>query len=469
MTSFFQENIDFLVLKSKKTSFDILIYIYSQGQEQFKSWISKKIFDWLGSQIISLIFIRREISCNNTHGKSLDIYLSKHVFTQEKLSSSGTVVPKSFLEKKLRLTSKRNIDKSAPKETDNSETNNSISWVLIPNHNTITHFIYCRNLFWIYRRKPHQHHDDKKSTKRADSSGDTFIISSFWFSRKKMDQLITECQDKFKENNKRNIPMYINSEFMGHVPERKMDTILLPNNEKERILNDIDSFLDVKTEEWYQDIIGIPYRRGYLLYGPPGCGKTSFVKALSHLKGLSLYIINLSSPDVDDQKLLDMIHSCNRSIILFEDIDSIFGSNEINNLKNPEVTNKRHKKVTNQVTFSGILNALDGIVAQEGNLIFMTTNYKDKLDSALIRPGRIDFEIEFGYTTKECCQQLFKNFYANYSDQSYDTYINELGGQISDKIPEKTLSIAQIQGHFLKYRDPRESIDNIGEIISLVK
>ena len=86
MTSFFQDNIDFLVLKSKKTSFDILIYIYSQGQEQFKSWISKKIFDWLGSQIISLIFIRREISCNNTHGKSLDIYLSKHVFTQEKLS-----------------------------------------------------------------------------------------------------------------------------------------------------------------------------------------------------------------------------------------------------------------------------------------------------------------------------------------------------------------------------------------------
>ena len=469
MSSFFQSNFEFLLSKSKKTSFDILIYIYSQGQEQFKCWISKKIFDWLGSQIISLIFIRREISCNNANGKSLDIYLSKYVFTPEKLSSSATVVPKSFLDKKLKQTSKRNLDKSTVEETDNPETNNTLSWVLIPNHNSITHFIYSRNLFWVYRRKHNQYHDEKKSTKRADSSGDTFIISSFWFSRKKMDQLITECQDKFKENNKRNIPMYINSEFMGHVPERKMSTILLPNIEKEKILKDINNFLNVKTEEWYQDIVGVPYRRGYLLYGPPGCGKTSFVKALSHQKGLSLYIINLSSPEVDDQKLLEMIHSCNRSIILFEDIDSIFGSNDLTYGTTSQGMNKRHKKVTNQVTFSGILNALDGIYAQEGNLIFMTTNYKDKLDTALIRPGRIDFEIEFGYANKECCQKLFHNFYLDDNYESLNTHIKVFGEQISERIPERTLSIAQIQGHFLKYRDPKESLDNIGEIISIVK
>ena len=103
-------------------------------------------------------------------------------------------------------------------------------------------------------------------------------------------------------------------------------------------------------------------------------------------------------------------------------------------------------------------------------MIIVTTNHPDKIDEALIRPGRIDFEIEFGYTTKECCQQLFRNFYINYFGcTNIYTYINKLGVQISDKIPEKTLSIAQIQGHFLKYRDPRESIDNIGEIISLVK
>jgi len=110
MLPFIQSNLEFLLSNSKKTSSDIILYIYSQGKEQFKIWISKKIFDWLGSQIISLIFIKKEITCNNSIGKSLEVYFAQHVYTPEKLSSSGTVVPKSFLEKKLKIASLKKID-----------------------------------------------------------------------------------------------------------------------------------------------------------------------------------------------------------------------------------------------------------------------------------------------------------------------------------------------------------------------
>lgn len=462
MLPFIQSNLEFLLSNSKKTSSDIILYIYSQGKEQFKIWISKKIFDWLGSQIISLIFIKKEITCNNSIGKSLEVYFAQHVYTPEKLSSSGTVVPKSFLEKKLKI--------APPKKNrlymDNNKDIKNESWVLIPTHNSITNFIYRGQYFWVSRKKATFQNDDKKSIKRTDSSGDTFILTTFWFSNKTMDHLITTCHSSFNEKNKRNLPMYMNGEFVGHVPERKMDTILLPIENKEYILTDIVRFLESDTELWYLDN-GIPYRRGYLLYGPPGCGKTSFVKALSNQVGLSLYIINLSSSEMDDQKLLEMIHSCTRSIILFEDIDSVFSSIEDDNFKVPEEVNKRRKKVVNHITFSGLLNALDGVYAQEGNLIFMTTNHKEKLDPALIRPGRIDFEIEFGLANRECCLQLFKNFYTKCSSQSLDSFIHRIGDQISTTIPEGSLSIAQIQGHFLKYRDPQVSLDKIGDLVSL--
>ena len=76
--------------------------------------------------------------------------------------------------------------------------------------------------------------------------------------------------------------------------------------------------------------------------------------------------------------------------------------------RNPE------KSVTlggNHITFSGLLNALDGVYAQEGNLIFMTTNHKENLDPALIRPGRIDRQLEFKHTTRDQLQGMFEHFY----------------------------------------------------------
>ena len=98
---------------------------------------------------------------------------------------------------------------------------------------------------------------------------------------------------------------------------------------------------------------GVPYRRGYLLYGPPGTGKTSFTQAIAGELKLNICYLNLSGGDMDDDDLNRALNDApSHSIILLEDIDGIFVGRE-------SVTQGRHDR--RSVTFSGLLNALDGV------------------------------------------------------------------------------------------------------------
>ena len=65
----------------------------------------------------------------------------------------------------------------------------------------------------------------------------------------------------------------------------------------------------------------------------------------------------------------------------------------------------------NRLTFSGLLNAIDGVTSTEGRILFMTTNYVDRLDPALIRPGRVDFKQYIGHNSHHQCVRMFENFY----------------------------------------------------------
>jgi chaperone BCS1 len=92
----------------------------------------------------------------------------------------------------------------------------------------------------------------------------------------------------------------------------------------------------------------VPYRRGYLLHGPPGTGKTSFTQAVSGELKLNLCYLNLSNGDVDDDELNRLLAEAPpRSIILLEDIDAIF--------------KQRDQMAASKLSFSGFLNALDGV------------------------------------------------------------------------------------------------------------
>ena len=103
---------------------------------------------------------------------------------------------------------------------------------------------------------------------------------------------------------------------------RPLDSVVLDTDIAETLVQDIKSFNE--SGEWYLNK-GVPYRRGYLLFGPPGTGKTSFVQAVAGALKLNLCYLNLSSGDIDDDGLNRLLSEApERSIILLEDIDALF-------------------------------------------------------------------------------------------------------------------------------------------------
>lgn len=184
----------------------------------------------------------------------------------------------------------------------------------------------------------------------------------------------------------------------------------------ERITSDLESFW--ANEEWYREM-GVPYRRGWLLQGTPGSGKTSLVAALAGHYKRDVYILNLSDPDLSDTKLLSLVGSIKKgALMLLEDIDAADA--------------QRESKEAKGITFSGLLNALDGVASPDGVVTFMTTNHPEKLDPALIRPGRIDKTMNFSTATEDQLKRLHERF------SSPDEQ-----GWFVDAFRDKTISEAQ--------------------------
>lgn len=141
----------------------------------------------------------------------------------------------------------------------------------------------------------------------------------------------------------------------------------------------------MSSEEWFANR-GIPFRRGYLLYGIPGTGKSTTVHALASELNLPIYILMLSL-NLDDSSLADMMRYLpSHCVLLLEDLDVAFKSRVDNG-------NER-KENESSVTLSGLLNAIDGLAAPEGRLLFATTNHVEKLDPALIRPVSVFKSVE---------------------------------------------------------------------------
>lgn len=165
------------------------------------------------------------------------------------------------------------------------------------------------------------------------------------------------------------------------------------------------------------DSLGVPYHRGYLLYGPPGTGKTSLVSAVAAHFGLSVYIINLA--DFNDRSLMSAVNNVpGNSVLLFEDIDCMKGSqSRIESTPslgpNGGATFSTKDVAPNQngVTLSGLLNVLDGFAAPTGVLFVMTTNHIEKLDTALLRPGRIDYKLYLGKASDLQKVELYRRFF----------------------------------------------------------
>jgi chaperone BCS1 len=214
---------------------------------------------------------------------------------------------------------------------------------------------------------------------------------------------------------------------------RPANSVVMPEGVFEVLAEDLRTFRAAR--DWYGEM-GIPWKRGYLLYGPPGNGKSSLVLALATLIGAQLYYLNLANAEVSDESLPGLLAEVpGGSIVLIEEVDTLFEQREA-------------KRVDTKLTFGGLLNALDGPTSQEGLVVVMTTNHLERLDPALVRPGRADLRIYLGHATPEQARRLFRRFYPEAPEG--------LTHQAGERLAAGEVSMASLQEHFLRYRDDPE-------------
>ncbi|MCJ1357560.1 MAG: hypothetical protein MMC33_007556 [Icmadophila ericetorum] len=302
-------------------------------------------------------------------------------------------------------------------------------------------------------------------------------------------------------------------------PSRPMDTVVLDKDEKEQILADINEYLHPSSPRWYANR-GIPYRRGYLFYGAPGTGKTSLSFAIAGIFGLDIYCISLLEPTLTEEDLGMLFNGLpRRCVVLLEDIDSAglvkrneeedtpkdkskasdesakIGAEIAKAIKSASDKNDKTKPPQG-ISLSGLLNAIDGVASHEGRVLIMTTNHPEKLDEALIRPGRVDMKVGFKMATRSQIQRIFVRMYsvdepispakapispvavanghvkshlmpltppATPGEKPIDT-LEDIAIKFADHIPESTFTPAEVQGFLLtRKKDPMKALKEVEE------
>ncbi|KAL4980922.1 BCS1 N terminal-domain-containing protein [Aspergillus desertorum] len=213
-----------------------------------------------------------------------------------------------------------------------------------------------------------------------------------------------------------------------------------------KTLDDIKEYLHPRRRRWYSNR-GIPYRRGYLLHGPPGAGKTSLCFAAAGLLGMELHLLNLSSKSLDEDELKALFteiadtkrtpgsssntengNSASSESQSQEEGDGVSGAA-------PGRTGVFEK---HGVSLSGLLNVVDGVAACEGRILVVTTNHPEKLDPALVRPGRIDMSVAFRYFTTSDIKELFSAIYSTLEGDLRVSSTERLSPKLRAKIAKGT-------------------------------
>nr|BAD42879.1 AAA-type ATPase like protein [Arabidopsis thaliana] len=181
------------------------------------------------------------------------------------------------------------------------------------------------------------------------------------------------------------------------------DTLAMDPNAKRKIIDDLERFL--KRKEFYKRV-GKAWKRGYLLYGPPGTGKSSLIAAMANYLKFDVFDLELSSIYDNGELKRVLLSTTNRSILVIEDIDC---NAEV---RDREAENQEDEQIKGKVTLSGILNFIDGLWSSFGDerIIVFTTNHKERLDPALLRPGRMDVHINMSYCTGLGFRTLVSNY-----------------------------------------------------------
>jgi hypothetical protein len=214
--------------------------------------------------------------------------------------------------------------------------------------------------------------------------------------------------------------------------------------QKEAVQNHVDFFLNRK--DWY-DKKGIPYTLGFMFHGDPGCGKTSTIKAVANISRRHILNIQLSQIKSKDQlrhlffndeihvhdgfkteKFLIPVHE---RLYVIEDIDAMGDAVLRREWKKPTaekpkkkdpmdawMENHTEEEESEPIDLSFLLNLLDGTLEASGRIIAISSNHPERIDRALIRPGRIDMIVNF----KKCNIDILKSMVTSFYDQVFDDW-----------------------------------------------
>ncbi|KAJ7951352.1 AAA-ATPase [Quillaja saponaria] len=238
------------------------------------------------------------------------------------------------------------------------------------------HFLGAR-VFWF-----------KKQLQKSESNCRNFVLKIRKADKRRILRLylqhIHTVANEIENQRKRDLKLFMNvtgdnarwiSVALTH--PSTFDTIAMESGIKNKVKSDLESFLKAKQ---YYNQLGRVWKRSFLLYGPSGTGKSSFVAAMANFLSYDVYDIDLSKLLNDSDLKMLLLQTTGKSIIVIEDLDRFLIGK------------------STAVSLSGVMNVMDGILnscsAEERVMVF-TTNRKDIIDPDLLRPGRVDVHIHF--------------------------------------------------------------------------
>jgi chaperone BCS1 len=399
------------------------------------------------------------------------------------------------------------------------------------------HYFWYRGRLLIFRRSQNREQGGFLTL----SEREEVSLSSFGRNPWILKELLLEARETYMKKDESKTLIYRGTTKGGSTEptwqrcmartSRPFSTVILNEKVKKDLIDDVIDYLDPATRRWYSNR-GIPYRRGYLLYGPPGTGKSSLSLALAGFFKMRIYIVSLSSITSNEENLSSLFAELpRRCVVLLEDIDTA-GLTHTREGAEPgtddeaETTSKKKKKNSNapntngntpigRLSLSGLLNILDGVASQEGRVLIMTTNHIEKLDKALIRPGRVDMIVKFGRADRDMTAAIFRAIYAPLEGDDVPpasdlnvrvkksrpllsfkssakvaaevaekekkaaedkqkeedetrkkdetlARVEKLAGQFAERVPAHEFSPAEIQGYLLKHkRDPDAAVAGV--------
>jgi hypothetical protein len=218
---------------------------------------------------------------------------------------------------------------------------------------------------------------------------------------------------------------------------RTRKTMYVP--EIDHLFDDLKNFYD--KEDRYLEL-EIPYARTYMLHGLPGTGKTSVIYTVASELKKNLAIIDFSDRDLSDRYIRMALYKMpNDTILCLEDIDSLFSADR--------------KTDKSTITFSGILNILDGVVKNTGLVIFMTTNLLSNLDDTAMR-RRVDYYLKFDVMKKAQITDMFTKFYPG---QDPKRFLEAVGKTV--------FTPCILQKFFVRHLETSDITEHVDELIHM--